>query len=218
MRKSALLFLTVLSAGALLAGETLSSPVSVNTDALSSLMWRTVSSDSVGLFWTPPTAAVSSKLTIAGIRGEKTMEFDAQTFSYNWVLPECESDAQEDVYTVRLEFFDENGRIEGETLEASGIGRVCGVGLNSAITVIADGTDNRRWSRTGSSRVVVPLWDHAVTAVEINGVPQTVAAVPGWLGFVAQGGKEYSLSLVSPFGLSYVELMRMSIGTRMVVR
>lgn len=218
MRKSALLFLTVLSAGVLLAGETLSSPVSVNTDALSSLMWRTVSSDSVGLFWSPPTAAVSSKLTIAGIRGEKTMEFDAQTFSYNWVLPECESDAQEDVYTVRLEFFDENGRIEGETLEASGIGRVCGVGLNSAITVIADGTDNRRWGRTGSSRVVVPLWDHAVTAVEINGVPRTVAAVPGWLGFVAQGGEKYSLSLVSPFGSSYVELMGMSGGTRVVVR
>jgi len=197
---SAVVSLSVLADEPPAVSGTLSAPVRIDANPVASLLWRTVREDQVRLWWENPALATSARLTIAGIKKTTTVELGSGVDEYLWTLPALSVDKDEDVYTVRLEFLNGDAVLADETLTATGIGRVRGVGRDAVTRVYGDGVANSRWGKCPSGKAVVPVWDSTTSGLKVNDQSVALPVIPGWFGCLLSFGETTTLALTTSAG------------------
>lgn len=201
-----------IAAGAQCA-ETMSASVTAGMDRTTSLLWSTVTSDAVPLWWEYPQGADKAVLIVKGLEREMRREFLAANgeTEFLWNVPAAPDAGREEVYELRLEFYAGDAVMEGETLVAGGIGRVCGTGMGSEISVLDSGSSDTVWTRAFPPRAVVPLLDERTESVAVNGEQVAIGFLPGWFGFpvrcsetkevvLAAGGESLLYNVRGAFG------------------
>ena len=162
------------------------------------LHWRTVTADHNTVVWSWPEAARSAKLSVKGLSGSETLVFVPGT--EEWPLSEFTRAASpEDVLSLKLEFFESDdatgGAIEGETMEASGIGLV----NPTTSCVRAVEFNSEPWCHSFSAAAVFAMAADTL-AVSRNGQDALPFSAPGWCGSMVSGWGTTELTSLSPEG------------------
>lgn len=203
----------------LFAGETVSkSGCRIDADPEGSLLWKTVLSDEIELFWRNPSFATSAKLSLVGIKDTRSVVFSKGETSYSFSLPPCSSEEEEDVYTFRLEFYNGDALLAGETIEAAGIGRVRGVGAGSGVRVIGAGDTDRSWKKVYGGKAVLPVWNVKTERMSVDGKSVEAFDVPGWYGVAVGSGVQKAVALCADAHTYDCTLLGVQSGLNIVIR
>ena len=219
MKMNAAVAICAASLFAMTASATMSTPTRLISAPESSLHWRTYLAVAEGFSWDWPKGSNSARLTTSGKGGVETRVFNRTVSAFAPTIPAEIGD--EDVLDLTLEFFasaDASGdAMSGETLTASGIGIVRGVG-GASLDFRAASDADRKWSEVEARSAVLPVPD-GTTELSLDGVQITPDAVPGWhLWARISPGHDYIWTATDGSASYVATLRRISLGTFIIVR
>jgi hypothetical protein len=145
---AAVLTATAVAMGAQRVGVC-SEPVQVNFSPHLNRCWSTVFTNEVPLRWDWNVSATRAELAVVGMNASFETNFTRGTSNYLWRVFSSEVPASEDVYALRLTFYDANAAIVG-TLTS----RLAVVTGAFGKTTVDPGPSDRKWTSVKNNAVV----------------------------------------------------------------
>lgn len=200
-------------------GSALSAAVAVNANPDATAFWRTANlAGTRELYLDWPSSAVSARLTLTSMTGDKSVAFTKAEYPSAYAFPASPTAmGDERVYVLKLEYLDSSGSTVA-TETAGGIGFVTGTGVTAGSTrYIAEEPANgdKRWHEFFENTVVLPVpADVETLSIDKATVDSGTGGLPGWFGWGPIAIGEHT---VGTNALNVVTLVRHAGGTLYIV-
>ena len=148
------------------AGVCRAEPVTADLVTTSdSWMWRTLFTNTVPLRWEWPNGATTAQLAISGMNGAtQTVSFTAPDSNYTWTAFSTVLPSREEVYQLRLTFYESSAVSEAYTSQLAVVAAAFGP------TAVKVDPASRAWSKVRDAAIIPysAAWeDNAATATNV---------------------------------------------------